>query len=210
VGNRVVLDNRTNLTCLLSDAADLTDFLQGQNLANLATGLTLNRQFFGLVDIIAKEGFARDLGLQAPTRDDQLWLRTRLIMPPGNPAPSRYTHQNPIPPTKPGAACKNVYGDGVGPASQPGYKGPIGGSVTSPPTASEAQAPPAALTGPAAASQAAPAGLSQRGAVTPAVARDGTSTIPLYQLLLLITLGVVAFGLILVLTPRARHRRRTR
>lgn len=213
VGNQVILDNRANLTCLLSDAADFTDFLQGENLANLATGLTLNRQFFGLVNIIAKEGFARDLGLHAPTRDDQLWLRTRLILPPGNPAPSRYINQSPIPATKPGAACTNVYGNGVGPASQPGYKGPLGGSVISPPTAAEAQAPPAALTGPASASRAAPAGLSSsRSAATAraAVARRPASPLPLSQLLLLVTLGVVAFGLLLVATPYARHRRRTR
>lgn len=211
VGNKVVLDNRTNLTCLLSDAADLTDFLQGQNLANLATGLTLNRQFFGLVDIIAKKGFARDLGLNAPTRDDQLWLRTRLILPPGNPAPSRYNPQIPIPATKPGAACRNVYGNGVGPASQAGYTGPIGGSVISPPTAAQAEAPPAALTGPASASNAAPAGLTSPEATWPTTAAShAPHGLPLYQLLLLIALGAAAFGLILVVTPYARHRQRTR
>lgn len=85
----------------------------------------------------------------------------------------------------------------------------------SPPTPAEAYAPPAALTGPQAAAPATPAGLTAahgepRSTAEPAVARHAGTAMPLAQLLLLVTLGVVACGLVLVVTPYARHRRRTR
>lgn len=151
----LLLANRTNLTCLLSDAGDATAFVQGKVLDDLLFDFENAHNFFDIIEKVRARGYAEDLGLGAPTRDDQLWLRIRLLLPPAQPTASFYDPQPKVPATRPGAACQNVYGNGVPAASQPGFRLQPEGSIT-PPTAAEAQAPPA-RTGPAQVAPAAPA-----------------------------------------------------
>jgi virulence factor Mce-like protein len=152
----LLLANRANLTCLLSDAGDATGFLQGKVLDDLVFDFENAHNFFDLVEKVRARGYAEGLGLGAPTRNDQMWLRIRLLLPPALPTASFYDPQPSVPPTKPGAACENVYGNGVPAASQPGFTPQPEGSVLAP-TAAEAQAPPAARTAPASAATATPA-----------------------------------------------------
>jgi virulence factor Mce-like protein len=200
VGNDFLLTNRVNLTCVLSDLADTNDFLQGANLANLETGLGLNQQFFGLVDKISPKGFAKDLGLNAPTRNDQTWLRVRTLLPPPQPPASKYDTNLPVPPTKPGAACRNVYGSGVGPVTQGANYQLLYGAQLIPPTNAEAEAPSAARTGPVSAGDATPAVLRAHSH------RTTTATV---STLLLVLLGLASLGLLLFAVPFVRYRWRS-
>lgn len=128
-----------NLACLTHDLSDLTANLdEPQNLANLNTTLLTNQYFFGAVDGVTPEGRAVSLYAGDPTRDDQFWLRTRLLFPPSQPQGSEYTSAKNLPATHPGAACDTELGNGVGPATQahPSPPGP-GGSVVAP-TAADA------------------------------------------------------------------------
>jgi virulence factor Mce-like protein len=200
VGDSVIQANRTNLTCILSDVADLSQFLQGSTLANLSTGLRLNLQFFGLVDKISPQGYAKDLGLNAPTRDDQTWLRVRTLIPPAQPPAASYSTKLPVSPIKMGAACRNVYGNGAPAVSQAGFK-PLYGAQVIQPTEADAEAPKAALTGPAGASSATPAALAsiQTGAPAPRATSGGAD-------LALLLLGIVTIGLLVIAVPYFRYR----
>lgn len=198
VGNNFVVVNRVNLTCILSDLADTTEFLQGANLTNLARGLELNTQFFGLVDKISPKGFAKDLGLGAPTRNDQTWLRVRTLIPPPQPPASRYATPLPVPATKPGAACQNVYGNGVGPVTQGITYTPLYGAQLLAPTAAQAQAPKASQTGPLSVSAATPAYFGA-SALPAQPAGDATTW-------LVLLIGMVSVGLLLIAVPYIRYR----
>ena len=134
VGNDLVASQKANLACLVSDVADLSRFAGSPApLGNLDTGLHINQQFFGPIDKIAPSGPALNVGLGAPTRDDQVWLRVRTLVPPGQPAAVSYNPKRPTPPTKPGGACTNEFGQGVGPATQANPEPPAkGGSVQAP------------------------------------------------------------------------------
>ena len=134
VGNDLLASQKANLACLVSDVADLTRFTADpRNLNNLNTGLHINQQFFGPIDKIAPSGPAKDVGLGAPARDDQVWLRVRTLLPPGQPAAVSYNPKRATPPTKPGGACTNEFGQGVGPATQANPEPPAkGGSVEAP------------------------------------------------------------------------------
>ena len=109
-----------NLACLFSDAAELNDFLADETvLRNLQLGLDLNTAFFGPVEALGVEGPAIGFPQFGSTdRNDQLWLRVRTLLPPGQPAASRYLPVRQTPNTLPGAGCQNSLGTGVGPATQ--------------------------------------------------------------------------------------------
>jgi virulence factor Mce-like protein len=109
-----------NLGCLFSDAADLNAFLGDEAvLRNLQLGLDLNTAFFGPIDALAVEGHAIGFPQFGSTeRNDQLWLRVQTLLPPGQPAASRYLPLRQTPDTLPGAGCRNAFGTGAGPASQ--------------------------------------------------------------------------------------------
>jgi phospholipid/cholesterol/gamma-HCH transport system substrate-binding protein len=120
VGAPLLEDAMPNLGCLFSDAADLNDFLADPAvLRNLQLGLDMNTAFFGPIDALAVEGHA--IGFPqfgSVDRNDQLWLRVQTLLPPGQPAASRYLPVRPTPNTLPGAGCQNEFGTGVGPATQ--------------------------------------------------------------------------------------------
>jgi virulence factor Mce-like protein len=139
-GNDLVGTQKANLACLVSDVSELTRFFaKAGPLANLDTALRTNQEFFGPIDKIAPSGPAKDIGLGAPARTDQVWLRVRTLIPPGQPAAISYNPKRPTPPTKPGAACTNVFGNGVGPATQanPEPPAPGGSVVPAPPGSSQ-------------------------------------------------------------------------
>ncbi|MCU1453514.1 MAG: hypothetical protein JWN46_1660, partial [Acidimicrobiales bacterium] len=118
VADSVLLDNRTNLTCLIGDLTTLSAFTQGRNLQNLDRGLAINQNLFGAIDKLAPEGHAAAIGYGGHERNDQTWLRNRLLVPPGTPSASAYSPHRPLPVSKPGLACANRYGAGA-PAVQP-------------------------------------------------------------------------------------------
>jgi len=137
--NTLLAGQLPNLACLTHDFADLTANLdEPANLANLNTALLTNGYFFGAVDDVSPAGRAVSLYPGDPTRDDQFWLRTRLLLPPSQPQASAYSTPKGLPPTKPGAGCSTEFGNGVGPATQshPSPPGPGGRLIA--PTAAEA------------------------------------------------------------------------
>jgi phospholipid/cholesterol/gamma-HCH transport system substrate-binding protein len=119
VADRVIVENRTNLTCLFDDVRRVSDAFQGQTLRDLARAFDINQQFFGLIDHLAVRGHAADVGYGGGARDDQLWLRTRLLVPPQTPAASSYNPPRQPRPVITGKACSNTYGKGVGATSAP-------------------------------------------------------------------------------------------
>jgi len=137
--DNLITTQSANIGCFLHDTADiLSNLAQPANLANLSEGLASNQYFFGAVENIAVEGVAKPTTTHAAADPEQTFLRTRLLLPPilSEPGTSYQTY-NSIPATLPGAGCVTTFGDGVGPASQPGFRAAAGGHVVAP-TAQEA------------------------------------------------------------------------
>ncbi len=137
--DNLLTSQSANLGCVLHDTADiLSNIAQPTNLSNLSEGLAANQYFFGAVDNIAVPGLAKATTTGAADNPNQIFLRTRLFLPPILSEPgASYPKANPIPDTLPGAGCVTVFGNGVGPASQPGFTPAAGGHVVAP-TAQEA------------------------------------------------------------------------
>jgi len=139
VVNNLVTTQTPNIGCFLHDSADiLSNMAQPANLTNLSQGLAFNQYFFGAVEKIALPGLAKATTRNAQDNPNQIFLRTRLLIPPviseqGDP----YATHTPIPDTRPGAGCVTVFGNGVGPATQAGFTPAAGGHVAAP-TAQEA------------------------------------------------------------------------
>ena len=137
--NNLLTTETPNLGCFLHDTANLlSNFAQPQNLTNLSQGLAYNQFFFGAVEHIAVAGVAKATTTNAKDNPNQVFLRTRLLIPPilseqGDP----YGTHTSIPDTLPGAGCVTVFGNGVGPATQPGFTPAAGGHLVAP-TAQEA------------------------------------------------------------------------
>ncbi|HEY4378245.1 MAG TPA: MCE family protein, partial [Acidimicrobiales bacterium] len=200
VGDRVVRDNRTNLTCLFSDVKDTVNFLQGSNLQHLSTGLSINQNLFGAIDAIAPKGHAADIGWGGGERNDQTWLRTHLLIPPASPAASAYSPPRSAPVTKYGKACTNVYGTGVAATRPSGTDGTAAGhgaaaAATAASIAATKGSSPAGVTLPTV-----PASAS-RQASPASPANSGTAP--------LLVLGVGAILALLALGSGTRHRRRS-
>jgi virulence factor Mce-like protein len=137
--DNLVTSQSANLGCVLHDAADiLTNVAQPANLNNLSQGLAYNTYFFGAVDKIAVAGAAKATTKNSPPDQSQVFLRTRLLLPPIiSEQGVSYATANTIPDVLPGAGCNTVFGQGVGPATQPGFTAAAGGHVIQP-TAQEA------------------------------------------------------------------------
>ncbi len=132
--NNLVTSQSANIGCVLHDTADiLTNLAQPANLTNLSQGLAYNTYFFGAVDHIAVAGAAKAPTKNSPPDQNQIFLRTRLLLPPilSEQAES-YSTANPIPDVLPGAGCNTVFGPGVGPATQPGFNPAAGGHLIKP------------------------------------------------------------------------------
>jgi virulence factor Mce-like protein len=132
--NNLVTSQSANLGCVLHDAADiLTNVSQPANLNNLSQGLAYNTYFFGAVNKIAVAGAAKAPTRNSPPDQNQVFLRTRLLLPPIlSEQGVSYATANPIPNVLPGAGCNTVFGQGVGPATQTGFTAAAGGHVIQP------------------------------------------------------------------------------
>jgi virulence factor Mce-like protein len=137
--NSLVTTQSANLGCVLHDAADIVGNLaQTTNLTNLSQGLNYNEFFFGAVDKIAVAGLAKPTVSGEAANPNQIFLRTRLLIPPVlTKTATSYATANAVPDVLPGAGCTTVYGHGVGPATQAGFV-PATGSHVVAPTAGEA------------------------------------------------------------------------
>ncbi len=137
--DNLVTSQSANIGCFLHDTANiLTNLAEPANLNNLSQGLAYNQYFFGAVNQIAVQGPAKATTTNSVPDPNQTYLRTRLFLPPILAEPgSSYSSANTIPDTLPGAGCVTVFGNGVGPATQPGFTPAAGGSVVAP-TAQEA------------------------------------------------------------------------
>jgi virulence factor Mce-like protein len=137
--DQLVTSQSANLGCIFHDSADiLSNLAQSTNLTNLSQGLTENQAFFGAINKVAAPGLAKATTSGAAANPSQLFLRTRLEIPPIlSPAASSYASANQIPDILPGAGCVTVEGNGVGPATQAGFVPAAGGHVVAP-TAQEA------------------------------------------------------------------------
>jgi virulence factor Mce-like protein len=153
--DQLVTTQQANLGCVLHDAADiLSNLAQPTNLTNLSDGLTLNQFFFGGISKLAVPGLAKATSSNGTDNPNQLFLRTRLLIPPSlTQMPTTYASPNTIPDILPGAGCVTVYGNGVGPATQAGFAASDGGTVIAP-TAQQADVELNGATVPAAGSSA--------------------------------------------------------
>lgn len=113
----MVLANQANVTCIFSDLADVIEVFQGKTLQDFSEAFAKSPNFFNLIPNATVMGPHPDIGLGAPGRNDQWFLRSGLSLPVGE-NPLRYTQRLPIHGTYPGAACRNVFGAGVGPVTQ--------------------------------------------------------------------------------------------
>ncbi len=132
--DQLVTNESANLGCLLHDSAGiLSNLAQPTNLTNLSQGLSFNQYFFGAVDHIAVGGLAKATTNSSGQDPNQIFLRTRLTIPPILTEPgSSYASAQTIPNVYPGAGCVTVFGFGVGPATQPGFVPAAGGQVVAP------------------------------------------------------------------------------
>jgi phospholipid/cholesterol/gamma-HCH transport system substrate-binding protein len=129
----LIASEKPNLACLLHDFGRITaNTAEPNNLNAFNTALETNQEFFGPVDAITPLGTTKGLYPGDPNHP-QNWLRTYLLLPPGQPQAISYNPHHTLPPTKPGAGCDTEFGQGVGPATQPGWQPSPGGSVIPPP-----------------------------------------------------------------------------
>ncbi len=132
--NQLVTTQSANIGCFLHDAADLlSNVAQPANLANLSQGLAANQYFFGAVENIAVPGVAKPTTTNSAAKPNQTFLRTRLLLPPIlSEQGQAYASANTIPDTLQGAGCVTAFGNGVGPASQPGFTPAAAGHLVAP------------------------------------------------------------------------------
>jgi len=131
--DNLVTSQSANLGCFLHDTADiLSNIAEPTNLTNLSQGLAYNQYFFGAVESIAVSGVAKPT-TTGGADTNQVFLRTRLLIPPVlDEQAQSYSAASTIPDTLPGAGCVTVFGNGVGPATQPGFTPAAGGHVVAP------------------------------------------------------------------------------
>lgn len=135
----LVANQGPDLACLIHDLSRTAANLdQPANLSNLSSSLSLNHYFFGAVNGVAVAGSAKPLVTGQAASSGQIFLRTRLLLPPASPPGISYTTQVGLPAVEPGAGCTTELGKGVGPATQPGFTPAAGGSLR-PATAAESK-----------------------------------------------------------------------
>jgi phospholipid/cholesterol/gamma-HCH transport system substrate-binding protein len=189
--NSLVTSQSANLGCFLHDTADiLSNVAQSTNLVNLSQGLAYNQYFFGAVDNIAVAGYAKPTTTTGPQNPNQTFLRTRLILPPVlDKQGQAYPAYNQIPQTLPGAGCVTVFGNGVGPATQPGFTPAAGGHLIAP-TAQQANV--------------------ELGSATPVPVSSAAYRVPGQSLGLLLALGGLVVPALFLAWGARPSRRRTR
>jgi phospholipid/cholesterol/gamma-HCH transport system substrate-binding protein len=131
--DNLLTSQSANLGCFLHDTAGiLSNIAEPTNLTNLSQGLAYNQYFFGAVENIAVVGVAKPTTTNG-SDTNQTFLRTRLLIPPVlSEQAQSYSTANTIPDVLPGAGCVTAFGNGVGPATQPGFTPAAGGHVVAP------------------------------------------------------------------------------
>ena len=108
VAGGLIAAQKANLSCLIDDFGKVNSVLAlPDNLANLAATLTKNHFFFGGIEQSVRVG-----------KDEGTWFRVQLV-PPAQPHARSYPEHREAPDAYPGNACRSMFGDGVGPATQP-------------------------------------------------------------------------------------------
>lgn len=119
--NNLVSSQAANLGCLITDLSHVSSNLaQPANLMSLSNALADNMYFFGAVNNVVQPGTAKALTSGGKDDPNQLFLRTRLLLPPKTPAADTYPTPTGLPATLPGQACTNQLGTGVPAATQAG------------------------------------------------------------------------------------------
>lgn len=188
--------------CLIHDFSQLNANLDAPaNLSNLSSALRLNEYFFGAVTAVAVTGTAKPLTSGGSANPDQTILRTRLLLPPGEPMGDQYATPVGLPPVRPGAACRTELGSGAGAATQPGFT-PAAGGQLQPPSPADAQ-----VRGQGDETTSATSGTSGHPTASAAAYRgaQGPSAVPL-----LVLGGIVVPALALAWGVRPARRRRRR
>ena len=136
----LLTENRPDLACLVHDGADVAaNLASAPNLSNFSTALATNQLFFGAVAAISPTGPAKAVTSGDTARDDQEWLRTRLLIPPGQPSAIAYAQPVTLPPILPGAACQTEFGAGAPAVTQTGFHATGPNAQIRPPTSANAQ-----------------------------------------------------------------------
>jgi len=118
LANPILMESRADLDCLIGSLGTLVTALDGRPLADLDRGLQLADTFFGVIDDVAVKGHTADVGHGGGARDDQTWLRTRLLLPPPGPPAIAYDPKVGTPTTRLGQACESPLGGGTGAPTQ--------------------------------------------------------------------------------------------
>jgi phospholipid/cholesterol/gamma-HCH transport system substrate-binding protein len=108
VAGRVIERDKANISCLISDFADINSVIaKPNNRSNLAAALDLNHFFFDGVEQAVQQGL-----------DGRMWFRVQLL-PHTEPQARSYVPQGGEPDVYAANACRSRYGPGVGPGRQP-------------------------------------------------------------------------------------------
>jgi virulence factor Mce-like protein len=108
IANELLASEKPNLACLLGDFARVNSVLATpQAMRNLVDTLDLNHYFFGAVRISV-----------APAKHNPYrWFRV-FFLTPQQPSGTEYAKHVPAPDVYGADACRSMYGNGVGPATQ--------------------------------------------------------------------------------------------
>jgi ABC-type transporter Mla subunit MlaD len=126
--DQLVTSQSANLGCVFHDSAGvLSNLAQSTNLTNLSQGLAENQFFFGAINRVAAPGLANATTNGGASNPSQLFLRTRLEIPPIiSPAASTYASPNEIPDVLPGPDASRSMATGSGRRRRPGSCPPPG------------------------------------------------------------------------------------
>ncbi len=103
VANKLLVEQKPNISCLIRDFAKINSTLGSQpHLSNLVATLQLNPLFFSAVEMSVQRGL-----------DGRDWFRVQLL-PHQEPAGRTYVEHRPTPDVYPGNACTSQFGSGVG------------------------------------------------------------------------------------------------
>src|SRR5579875_3708175 len=187
-------EERPNVACLVHDLADVNANLdQPANLSALQTTLSSAHIFFGAVNASALPGPSKAVEAGTVARDDQVWLRVNLLVPPAFPQGQPYYPHRGVVPTLPGAGCISDFGPGVGPATQAHPTPPAPGGRVIPPTREEALVLGRHLYG------------SRSGGTQPTAADQPLGSAAMVAVGLLVLAGALAMGLAFPVTRRRRR-----
>ena len=105
--NELLSENEPNLACIVHDSSDIDSNVGSQPaLSNVSTVLSTNQEFFGAVNKLTVTGPAVSLNANDSARNNQEWLRVRMLIPglqipASSPQPIEYSTPTKLPPVLP-------------------------------------------------------------------------------------------------------------